>query len=264
MQAFAFVIGGFDFSRGGYYSMRDGSGVADIRANIAASFPDVVFTANSSLTNSYLESLDLVVLLSATGFGGSVNTGISPLSAAEKTALISFVRNGGNAMIFTDNDFASASFNASNSLANPFGVHSTGLIGGNGIEATVTDTNNPVTNGPFGLIASYTTDYPGWFDSLGVNAVSLARLPNGKSTLAFIDRNILSATSGAVVLSSDGNIIFAGSNGPRRQLIDNAIAFFEHKSDIPEPATLALLGIGILGLLGYSRREIKGSSCKVG
>lgn len=248
--AHGLVTGGFDYSRGGGGSLRDGAGTADLRADLKSSFPDVTFAASNTLTDSYLNSVDVLYLQAA---AGDIMP-ITPLNSTEQTSLLKFVKSGGGVLILGD---ASPWFDvASNSMLSPFGVHLTGWIDGPSINVTVTNMASPVTNGPFGAVTSYRTWYPGWFDSLGTKATSLARIDsNGQSTLAQIDRGALSPGSGTVVLSSDTSLIFYGPDSPNMRITKNAIAFVA-PSSVPEPSTVLLLG-SILASLVAIRKRVK-------
>lgn len=228
----ALVVGGFDASRGGIASIESGSFYATLRADILAAFPGAQITGSSVLDAAYLSSIDVLIIASAVD---SV-TAISPLTTAEQAALLAFVQNGSGAILITDNDtFAGlASDPANESLLDPFGLDATGTIIS---AATVTNpVAHPVTDGPFGLVASYNTIVAGWFDGLGP-ATALATLDgNGQPTLAVLDPGALGQGSGGVVFFSDTTF--------DNVLVLNAIAF----TPVPVPA-LGPLGLGALGAL---------------
>jgi hypothetical protein len=122
------VIGGFDLSRGGEFSLRDSASLSGLRTAITSAFPGDTLSANGTLTPAYLSSINTLFISSATGN----TTATSPLSASEQTALTNFVLAGGSALIFVDNDtFAGgASPTANNSFLSPFGLHVTGTLNG--------------------------------------------------------------------------------------------------------------------------------------
>ena len=165
---------------------------------IATGFPSATITASSSLDPAYLSTINVLVISSA--YLGA-NAAIAPLSAAEQTALVNFILGGGSAILVSDNDLAYKA--ASNSFNNPFGVDVTGTLAGV-VTGTVTNPSHPVTNGPFGAPTVFTAVYAGYFESLGVNATSLATFDaNGQPGVAVIDRNVLAPGSGSVVFFSD-------------------------------------------------------------
>jgi hypothetical protein len=220
VAAEAFVMGGFDASRGGEYSLQDGSALIRLREAISSSYPGVSLTGNSVLTDEYLSSIN--VLLVTAAFDGF--TGITPLAQSEQDALISFIIAGGRALIYTDNEIQFGP--ASDSLLAPFGVTRTGVLEGEQAATVLGPSAHPVTNGPFGEILTYRTFWPGWYTDLGPYAIPLAILDtNSEITLAVIDPGVISAASGAVVFSSDINIFNEFAEGANLNLVLNAIAF---------------------------------------
>ena len=245
-NATTFTIGGFDSSRGGVFSLEAGSDMSDLRTDLTSTFSNVAFTESSTLTTAYLSTINILLICAPAGS----TTPITSLSSSEQSALLSFVDSGGSALIFCDNNDQFSA--ASNSMASVFGMDTTGDLNGK-VTATVTDSNSPITNGPFGSVSTFTTAYPGWFDSLGSNATALADLPNSEPVLAEIDRGVLSPGSGQVILFGDADVIintsFSGSNIP---LINNAVA-----SAVPEPTSCLSLISGLICILGFFGFNVK-------
>lgn len=227
------VIGCFDSNRAGTFSPSSGSVMNSFRNNITAICPTATFKSTNVLTSDFLSSVNLLVISSVYGY----TTEITPLSAAEQTALTNFVTSGGSALIFCDND---GQFRpASQSLVQPFGFDCTGELGGQ-VAATVVNLSHPVANGPFGAVTNYIiAGYPGWFDILGKNAVAIATLnPNSQISLAAIAPGLLANTSGGVVFFSDSTIddnSFTSTFGTTT-LVDNAIDFVLPPSLVVLPA----------------------------
>ncbi len=200
------ALGGFDLARGGSNSLADGTQAAAIRGSITSAYPAATFTSTATLTAEYLASIDVLVLWSAS----DATTGITPLSAAEQSALRAFVEMGGTAILLVDNDqFAGGGSDAINeSLLDPFGIDVTGQVAASESTADVIDpAASLLTAGPAGTIGQYATSFPGWFDQLGPFAASIARLQaNNQPVLAQIDPGRLAPGSGRVVLSSDGDL----------------------------------------------------------
>ena len=247
------VFGGFDFSRSNTSSMTAGTNYTDLRTDITSTFPGSSFTSSPTLTTSYLSTVN-VLLINSGGQTGSFSVGTA-LTAAEQSALTNFILSGGAAIILVDNDTfggSGAPTDAVNqSFISPFGLHVFGKLSANPAIANVTNTTHPVTNGPFGLVSSFSTGDPGWFDNLGSNATGLARLTaNNNIPLAVINRGALSSTSGGVVLLSDFNT-FDNGRLPltnNRVLERNAIAYLT-----PEPSGFLLTTTGIFTLVAGRR-----------
>lgn len=241
----ALVLGGFDASRGGDFSLETGSHTANLRTHLASAFPGVSYRSSAVLTAAFLSTID--VLFISAPF--DVFSAITPLTAAEKMALFNFVSAGRGALIFADNNQEFEP--ASDSMVSPFGVDATGRIEGSAT-GTVTNTTHPVTNGPFGAVTTFTdAAFPGWFGGLGMYAEPLARLDvNNQIALAVIDPGKITATSGGVVFFSDTklNTEYTGST---LILLENAIAFA-----VPEPfaSSLALPGIVLLAICRRRKR----------
>jgi hypothetical protein len=110
---------------------------------------------------------------------------ITPLSAAEQTALLNFVLGGGTALIFADNSAFDPNAPAANaSLLAPFGVTVTGTL--NGLSnAPILNLSGPLT-GPFSPVTTFAANYPGYFNGTGLGSV-LADL-NGDTTKPAVER----------------------------------------------------------------------------
>lgn len=228
----AFVIGGLDLARGGAYSPEFGSATGGFRTHVAATFPGTTFSSAPTLTASFLSGVDVLIIAAPAGS----TTPITPLGAAEQAAMTSFVLAGGSALLLSDNDFQFEA--ASDSMVGPFGLDADGALVGT-VTGTVT-ASHPVTNGPFGTVTTLSYGFPGWFPTLGPNAVALASLDaNSQISLAAIDHGILGPGSGAVIFFSDSTI--GAMTGSNLTLVDNALAYA-----VPEPGPLALLGIALV------------------
>jgi len=225
VDAAPFTIGGFDLSRGGYRSLASASDLSKLRIAIENSFPGVILTESSTLTDTFLSSLDVLMISSVT----SNTSGTTPLTSMEQTALRNFVEAGGGAIVLVDNNaFAGGNTDVLNeSFIDPFGLDITGTFGGMRV-ATVINPSHPVTNGVFGLVSSTTMNYPGFFDNLGPDAASLATLnANSEPAVAVIDWGKFSPTSGGIVFFSDSGMIQNSvlDRTDNKTLILNAIDF---------------------------------------
>jgi len=199
--------------------------MSDLRNAIAAAYPGIVISGVGGLSAANFQGHNVAFLCSGT----AGQSAIVPLSASEQTALRNFVLAGNGALIFSDNDtFAGGASQPANlSLLAPWGMTSTGTGAPWERTANVTNFNtSPVTDGPFGIVTSYSVGWSGWFNTLG-SATVLGRLvDNAQPSLAVIPRGALGPGSGAVVLFSDLTWIVNGFvNAPAKRLVLNALAF---------------------------------------
>lgn len=228
----AAVIGGWDLSRGGPYSLSAGSFTAPLRTGLSNTFPGTTSTGSSTLTAGYLANVDLLVVTAAY----SDSQPITPLSPAEQTALMNFVLGGGNALILGERSDFSPLVNPT--LVNPFGPNINGTTMLNPQAVVSNPLSAPFTAGPFGVVTTLSTANPGWFDSLG-GAIPVATLTlNNMPVLAYFPENALGPGSGRVVISADSDIYTQNTT-----LIFNTFQYLTQP--VPEPSTLAIGGIGL-------------------
>ncbi|MBI3952027.1 MAG: hypothetical protein HY314_16395 [Acidobacteria bacterium] len=230
------LIGGLSSSRSGSGSFTDGEFFSQARMALMREFPEVSFTSTPELTAEFLAQVDVLILTSLS----TQLVGFPPLSEVEQEALRHFVASGGNLIALLDN----SAFAATNeSLAAPFGVQAVGKI--EDVTATVTaPTSHPITNGPFGLVSSFTQVAPGAI-TLPTSAVCLATNPLG-CALAVFDPRALSPTAGAAVFYSDANT-FVDDRGVRggdflknEALFLNTVAFVISQAGAQPPRIHAI------------------------
>jgi len=200
-NVFALTIGGFDVSRGGYFSIVNSNVYSDFRDAIKNNFDNVSLIDSSDLSNSFLNQLDILIISVASG----TTNAIKPLSIEEQENMLRYIQLGGNALLFGDNNtFNSSSTVANKSLLDPFKIMITGTFSGHSTASVIDQREHAIINGPFGAITSITLAWPGWFIDLGPYAISLATSNiNKKSVLAVIDSNKISKNSGKVIIFSD-------------------------------------------------------------
>ncbi len=193
------IIGGFDNSRSGDASFSSGSRFSLARAGVLNNFPATSLIGFPTLTASNLMTVDVLVL----GVATTTTADVPPLSTNEQAVLREFVKNGGAAVLFTDNDtFAPQAVNVNASFLSPFGLVTRGTLNGAVSAPVPAPAQHPITSGPFGSIASFTEFYPGSITNLGTYAHSLAT-NSGGCALAVIEAGSLAPYSGRVVIFSD-------------------------------------------------------------
>jgi hypothetical protein len=240
------VIVGFDSTRGGTYNLQAQGGM---QTAISAALPSATYSFTSALSSASLAGASGIVLMSA----HDNIFAVSALSGAEQTALYNFVAGGGFAIIGTDSDYLPGGFPATNdSFLAPFGLDATGS---NSMPITITNpSGNVITNGPFGLvtrldgIASSTfVSVPGTFNVLGTT-------PEGNVGAGYFARNALAVGSGAVLFVTDTNVF---NSGWATQANYNFLSNFVGFAAVPEPATVALMLSGLVGIAGAARLRRK-------
>jgi len=237
------IIGGFDFTRGGFESIADSSSMSDLRTAIQNQFPGTTFSSSDTLTASYLDTVEVLMLGVATGNFSA----ITPLTTAEQTALLDFVDAGGEAIIFTDNDSfdPNNADNANNSLVSPFGLS----VGGD-----LTGPNNDGSQSGTYLSGGYTLQatYPGEFTGLGSSTeLAYYNAAGQPPAVTYFPSGALAPGSGPAVFFSDSSLMLNGyMTADDQQDIFNALALAPGGSPgnvtgAPEPATWALLLAGL-------------------
>ncbi|HVP21980.1 MAG TPA: carboxypeptidase-like regulatory domain-containing protein [Anaerolineaceae bacterium] len=201
---FSFIIGGFDYSRGGDGgSIQYGAFYSEARSSIAQNLPNSSFVSFSTLTSNSLLGVGILILTSA--YHNS--KAITPLTAEEQNVLTDYIKNGGCAILLTDNDSfggSPASSDANQSLINPFDVTTAGFIPGKVTASVLNPLNSLITNGSYGMVSSFSQFYTGYFTNDGIYANRLANNDLG-GALDVINADAIQTGSGPVILFSDAN-----------------------------------------------------------
>ncbi len=188
--------------------------------------------------SSNLSGVDMTYL----SWNGSANI----LSGAQTATFQSYVLSGGTLVVQADH-------NAYDNLLALFGVS----VGGAGFSGTQSIINSyaPLTAGPHGAVVN--TNVASAFQ-LGLPAGAL--MLDAANAVAVLDDGLgLGAGAGKLIVYGDVNMFDGPGNYNGINKDDNLTLWrntFElgSVSDIPEPTTLAVLGLGLAGI-GFSRRK---------
>jgi hypothetical protein len=193
------VIGGFDYIRSGGASFPIGGSFSQARSAILSNYPATVFASFTTLAATNLANVDILII----GTAATITNDINPLSTEEQAALLDFVKTGGAAVLFTDNNsFSAFAYAANTGFLAPFGMGSDGALVGEVPAVVPTPSQHPLTRGPFGSVSRFTEFVPGAITNLGPYAISLATNFAG-TALAVIDPGVIVPGSGPVVAFSD-------------------------------------------------------------
>ncbi|MBY0587760.1 hypothetical protein K2X85_11330 [bacterium] len=233
----AVVIGAFASPRQGELALVGGGTFGQTIASfIVNNYPGAQLVGTQQLTTSFLSTVDMVIVNSASGFGVGTT-----LSASEQTALLDFVRSGKGAIVIADGNPT----DAGNSFGAPFGV-TTGQATSS--QGKFTAPTHPVASGPFGTVSTFFVDPIGDADaffSIGPYASVIGRAGidgSGAPVVLSIPEGQISPGSGRVILFSDA-VIPGWSALTNTGLLLNAI---DYVSRVPEISSSGLAGIGMM------------------
>lgn len=254
-HAAAIVVGTFDTGRAGPASIGEGPVTHELRSALISAYPGSSFVGVNSLTEQGLAAFDLLIVGAPT-----FNTPIF-LTPEEQTALLNFVRSGGGAIIYFDNDSYAgvpASDDAAETFLDPFGLDATGRTPGV-LNATTSAPEHPIAQGPFGQVTTFTSSFAGWVDNPGPHAVPLMNYDfNGQPAIAAFGRDVLSPGAGGVVFFGDADALVDSAAGGWFGAADNRTLFLNSVDYvIPEPTAISMLLVAGALYAGHVRRRKK-------
>lgn len=192
-----FYIGTFDDYRNGGYSFANSTAFSQARSGLYNNFPNARLISFPTITAQSLSTVRALVIHVLYDTKNPING----LSSSEQQALLSFIASGGSVLIMTDHvDFD----RANNTFLAAFNMSSRGVVKGT-TYSNISNANNPISNGPFGNVASFSQHWAGSFNSVPSNAIRVASNQGGDAIVVFADKSI-SPQSGGVVILSDASM----------------------------------------------------------